>query len=122
MRPRLIRAAARSATINACASTWRNRQTCSRLTDFATVRSIRGLVIIVKPNSRKTGMVSGYAQAMSATRAVSVNGTLPHEGAACGRRPIDLHKSNAQIANPLTSIQALAAMNGYAQVYESVRI
>ena len=77
---------------------------------------------MVKLNSKNTGMVSGYAAAISATRVVRAQGTLPHEFAAWGRRPIEFHKSNAQIARPLTSIQALAAINGYAQVYESPRI
>jgi hypothetical protein len=49
------------------------------VTDRATVRRISGLVIMVNPNCRNTGIVSGYASATSATCDVSVTGAAAGE-------------------------------------------
>ena len=76
------------------------------------VRRIMGLAIMLNPNCRNTGIVSGYAAATSATREVSASGTSPHPADSAGLALIALHKSTAQIARPVISIQALAAIHG----------
>jgi hypothetical protein len=67
---------------------------------------------MLNPNLRKTGIVSGYAAATSPTRDASVSATSPQASPGAGRRLIAIHKSTAQIAKPVTSIQALAAITG----------